>query len=215
MLRRTPNADATGIDELDFHLIDALVVPASVHALDGRYLHLNPAGEAASGFSDGELRGRHFKELVPRELHAYVEAHFATALKGETVDFETSFVDGNGRLVATRTHFVPLFSAGSVIGVVIFAYDTRADGSLVPSAPAKLTPRQREILRLMAGAVPTTEIADTLGISYDTVRNHIRDLLAALDAHSRLEAVVKAERSGLLPMTPLSSTTAKTHPVAD
>src|SRR5688572_11378788 len=196
MLRRTPNADATGIDALDFRLIDALVIPASVHAPDGRYLHLNPAGEAASGFTNDELRGRHFKELVPTELRGYVEERFAKAPEGETLDFETSFVDGTGRPLATRTHSVPLFADGAVIGIVIFAYDARSDGSQ-PTSAAKLTPRQREILRLMAGAVPTSQIAEALGISYDTVRNHIRDLLAALDAHSRLEAVVKAERSGL------------------
>ena len=61
-----------------------------------------------------------------------------------------------------------------------------------------LTPRQRETLRLLSAGASTDEIADELYISKETVRNHIRQILRALDAHSRLAAVAKARALGLV-----------------
>jgi DNA-binding NarL/FixJ family response regulator len=55
----------------------------------------------------------------------------------------------------------------------------------------KLTPRQEEILRLLARGFVTKEIAAELGISFDTVRFHLKDIYAKLHVRSRTEAVVK------------------------
>jgi DNA-binding NarL/FixJ family response regulator len=52
-----------------------------------------------------------------------------------------------------------------------------------------LTAREREILRLIAGGLTTSGIANKLCISQTTVRNHTQHILAKLGAHSRLEAV--------------------------
>jgi PAS domain S-box-containing protein len=62
-----------------------------------------------------------------------------------------------------------------------------------------LTPRQLEVLALLAKGVSTAEIARTLTISPATARNHIRSVLQKLNVHSRLEAVVFALRHGLVP----------------
>lgn len=64
--------------------------------------------------------------------------------------------------------------------------------------PAALTPRQREVLLLLADGLSTPVIATRLGLSKETVRNHVRAVLAELGCHSRLEAVVEARRRGLL-----------------
>ena len=68
-----------------------------------------------------------------------------------------------------------------------------------PPGPApQLTPRQREILALLAEGQPTKVVAKRLGLMETTVRNHIRLLLLALDAHSQLEAVARARAHGLV-----------------
>ena len=62
----------------------------------------------------------------------------------------------------------------------------------------RLTPREREVLRLMAEGLPSRSIAAELGISYTTVRTHIRSLGSKLAVHSKLEALVKARELGLI-----------------
>jgi DNA-binding NarL/FixJ family response regulator len=62
----------------------------------------------------------------------------------------------------------------------------------------KLTPREKEVLRLMAEGIASRDIASRLGISYTTVRTHIRSLGSKLGVHSKLEAIVKARELALV-----------------
>ncbi|MGI9646298.1 MAG: response regulator [Ilumatobacteraceae bacterium] len=59
-----------------------------------------------------------------------------------------------------------------------------------------LSPRELEVLQLLAEAKSVPEISATLHLSVHTVRNHIKQILAKLGAHSQLEAVVIAARRG-------------------
>src|SRR4029077_11140585 len=61
-----------------------------------------------------------------------------------------------------------------------------------------LTPREKEVLRLMAEAISSRDIAARLGISYTTVRTHIRSLGSKLGVHSKLEAIVQARELALI-----------------
>lgn len=72
------------------------------------------------------------------------------------------------------------------------------DVASTPSGRKTLTPRQREMLRLLAEGKTTGEIADALVLSRATVRNHIAHLLKGLGVHSRLQAVLKARELDLL-----------------
>ena len=68
----------------------------------------------------------------------------------------------------------------------------------VPSGAVSLTSRQNDVLQLLGEGASTDQIAAALHLSKETVRNHIRHILRALGAHSRLEAVTVAHRRGLL-----------------
>jgi DNA-binding NarL/FixJ family response regulator len=61
-----------------------------------------------------------------------------------------------------------------------------------------LTPREHEVLVLLADGKSTTDIVETLFLSVHTVRNHIRNLLTKLQVRSRLEAVAVGMRLGLI-----------------
>ena len=61
-----------------------------------------------------------------------------------------------------------------------------------------LTAREREILELIAEGLTNGAIAKRLFISVNTVRNHVQNILAKLDAHSKLEALSIAIRDGLI-----------------
>ena len=61
-----------------------------------------------------------------------------------------------------------------------------------------LTSREREILGLISEGLTNGAIAKRLFISVNTVRNHVQNILAKLDAHSKLEALSIAIRDGLI-----------------
>jgi DNA-binding NarL/FixJ family response regulator len=55
----------------------------------------------------------------------------------------------------------------------------------------QLTPREREVLHHLATGTTYKDIADLLGIRYDSVRAHLRNIYEKLHVHSRGEAVAK------------------------
>jgi DNA-binding NarL/FixJ family response regulator len=66
------------------------------------------------------------------------------------------------------------------------------------SASPVLTPREREILAMLAEGLPNKLIASRLGISDHTVKTHLEAIFDKLGASNRAEAVARAVRSGLL-----------------
>ncbi len=67
-----------------------------------------------------------------------------------------------------------------------------------PPVVPSLTGRERQVLQLLAAALDTRRIARELGISVSTCRGYIKALLAKLGAHTQLEAVIMAQRHGLI-----------------
>lgn len=59
-----------------------------------------------------------------------------------------------------------------------------------------LTPRERAVLRAVAGGGPVKEVASELGLSPGTVRNHLSRIIAKSGARTRIEAVRMAEEGG-------------------
>jgi DNA-binding NarL/FixJ family response regulator len=72
----------------------------------------------------------------------------------------------------------------------------------VAGFPSGLTPREREVLVLLADGAGVREIADQLRVQVSTVRGYIKAILGKLGVHSQLQAVVLAARRGLLPERP-------------
>jgi DNA-binding NarL/FixJ family response regulator len=60
----------------------------------------------------------------------------------------------------------------------------------------RLTPRQTEILQLLADGVPVATIAERLGMSRLTLRTHVQNILTRLGVHTKTEAVTVAIRHG-------------------
>ncbi len=66
------------------------------------------------------------------------------------------------------------------------------------SKPDALTPRELEVINLIAEGLPNKTIAGKLNISEHTVKFHVNAILTKLNAQSRTEAVVRATRLGLI-----------------
>jgi DNA-binding NarL/FixJ family response regulator len=80
-------------------------------------------------------------------------------------------------------------------GVLANAND-EANGA--PASELRLTPREREVLGLLAEGRSQAEIADALVISPKTVSTHVQRLLGKLGVHSRTQAVARAFQLGIV-----------------
>jgi two-component system nitrate/nitrite response regulator NarL len=85
----------------------------------------------------------------------------------------------------------------------LYVFDEALGEGLLPLRPARglpeeLTPRETEVLQLLAQGLPNRSIAERLGISDHTAKFHVNAILGKLGAETRTEAVVRAARLGLV-----------------
>jgi len=90
-----------------------------------------------------------------------------------------------------------------VLGLVVldetFAADAlRGAPAVMQELPESLTPRELEVLQLLAQGLPNKLIAQRLGISEHTAKFHVNAILGKLGVQSRSEAIVQAVRTGLV-----------------
>ncbi len=179
-------------------LVEHLGVPASLHDVNGVFVHSNQGAQEASGYSNAELAGRSHLDLVPESERANIRAQFRRAAdEAKPTDFATTFIGAGGQLRGTRAQHLPILDDGAVVGVLIIAFEFFAPSLLQGPVP-ELTARQREVLGLIAAGLSTSETARRLSLSTETVRNHLRAAYKELGAHTRVEAIAAAQRLGLL-----------------
>ncbi|MCH7738330.1 MAG: response regulator transcription factor [Chloroflexi bacterium] len=68
------------------------------------------------------------------------------------------------------------------------------------AASSPLTPRENDVLRLLAEGLPNKGVASRLDVSEHTVKFHVNSIMGKLNAQNRTEAVTLATRLGLLPL---------------
>jgi len=67
-----------------------------------------------------------------------------------------------------------------------------------PAAHLRVTPREHEVLQALSRGLDAARIATSLGISLHTTRDHIRSVMGKLGVRTQLDAVVTADRLGLV-----------------
>src|SRR5262249_3364557 len=123
---------------------------------------------------------------------------FARKVAGtaNVTDAELVLIDHAGDRVEVELSSVPIRRGHRVIGV--FGQVVRVEEPPAARTHLPLTPRQLEVLRPPEHGRSTTQIADELHLSKETVRNHVRHLLRSLGVYSRLEAVAAARAEHLV-----------------
>jgi DNA-binding NarL/FixJ family response regulator len=85
--------------------------------------------------------------------------------------------------------------APQVLGRLVDRYlERQPEPEAPPPGLLALSPREREVLELMADGLTNGEIAEALVVSPATVKTHVRSVLAKLDARDRVQAVLLAHR---------------------
>ena len=106
--------------------------------------------------------------------------------------------------------YIPKFATSEVLmeGLrkVLHGEVYAPDGLFMPASQAAgttgeddaLTSRQLQILPLLADGMPNKQIADALGVTEGTIKQHLKELFRRLNARNRTQAVQEARRLGLL-----------------
>jgi PAS domain S-box-containing protein len=171
--------------------LEALNVPSYVLDATGIIRWLNPAARRLVG----DCRGRQFTSVVAAEDRRRARDVFAQKIVGTKVATDTSgvLIGAEGERLDCEVSAVRLTRGGHIVGVFGQIRDWSVEQADLLPHP-HLTPRQTEVLRLLEHGRSTTQIAQELHLSQETVRNHVRHLLRALGVNSRLEAVAVARR---------------------
>lgn len=182
--------------------LERVGVPSYLADREGRIRWLNE--EALSTF--GDARGRLLSSLAAPDHAQRSREQLAKKVVGGAgrTDFEIDVIGRNGKRITWCVSSVPVHRDRTVVGIFGVARPCgeavreRAESRDPAAVGSRLTPRQREVLALLAEGASTTQIATTLGLAEETVRNHIRQLLRRLGVHTRLAAVAYARREGLI-----------------
>ena len=116
-----------------------------------------------------------------------------------------AWLAGSRGLLLRASPGATLRAAVRAVSQGLMALDPELSLALLPTAErsagpeaAELTPRETQVLQLLAEGLPNKVIASQLDISEDTVKFHINSIMGKLGAQSRTDAVMRATRSGLI-----------------
>jgi PAS domain S-box-containing protein len=194
-LAKTPDDELEALSAGVRAVLEQLSVPS--YMLDSSY-RIRWLNEAAQGLF-GNAVGKYGAFIVAPEHRARAREIFTRKLLGARVtNFDLNLVRTDGCRLAARISSVPLAGSGKVLGVFGVISSVTATNVQALSSSVELTPRQHEVLVLLADGLSSDQIANQLELSIDTVRNHVREILRRLGVHSRIAAVAAARRHGFL-----------------
>jgi PAS domain S-box-containing protein len=187
-------------DDTCDHVLESIAVALCLIDQNGIVLWGNGCARALLG----DVAGERIDRIVVREQIGEIRQQLDVSANGQAgaTSHETVLLDLDGWRVPVRMHLARVTEDGQSGWFTALIPLNNAEmselGSRRALATVSLTSRQRETLMLLGDGLGTTEIATSLGISVQTARNHIRGVLRALGAHTRVEAVAVAHRTGLL-----------------
>jgi PAS domain S-box-containing protein len=172
---------------------------------EGQILFWNPGAERRFGYRARDVMGRPIGEILALDTASTPAAWQLQLPSGTDHTFEVRTRTRRGRTIWLD---VTAFAADGPVPIVVYvARDVTRTRDLlrqlrehlVPNQDhPRLTPRELEVLRAFAAGLSTGALAERLGVSRATIRNHAQNIFGKLGAHTRLEAVMLATRRRLL-----------------
>jgi DNA-binding CsgD family transcriptional regulator len=161
-----------------------------------RYTHANPAASALLETPRERLLTMAIDDFTPTEMRDRLEHLWQAFTEAGTQAGKYTLQLPSGRRLEVEYSATANIAPGQHLSVFL----NPALGQHGESAPSddrigRLTPREREIVGLVALGVTTQEMAERLIISPETVRTHVKSAIEKLGARNRAHAVVLAIRS--------------------
>lgn len=187
-----------------WHAFDRSVVPMVTVDSERRYLAANAAARLMFRMTQAELRSCSIEDLTPPHMLGRLHERWTRLRRHGAVSgaYEVDLPDGSQIAIIFSA------SANALPGqhLIVFMPATWPDDELgmlddpVPprSLGVSLSPREREVLSLIAAGAELQQIADELTISVHTVRTHTRNALRKLGASNRAHAVALVMQYGLI-----------------
>jgi PAS domain S-box-containing protein len=193
---RTALASVESTGDPEFKIaFDAAPDPMALLDDDARIVHANRATAALLGLPAEELRGQRIDRFAPPEFHKQFRDFWEDFKREGQASGLGGLLDADGRrrLLEFRASSNYVNGRHLVIGRRRDTGPRRADG-----ATGVLTPRQREVLSMLAFGLNGPEAAQRLFVSPATVRTHVQNAMHALGAKTRAQAVAEALLRGEL-----------------
>ena len=173
--------------------LEQVSVPAAIVDREGMVTWTNKAARDIFG----DRVGQPFVSVIAPEYVELVQRQLERKLNGEPMtDYEAEVMtaDGSRRRAEISSVLIP----GGDVCHAVFGIAVLGPPRPAAAGSVHLTPRQNDVLQLLGQGASTEDIASMFHLSKETVRNHVRHVLRALGAHSRVEAVARAHELGLL-----------------
>jgi len=208
-----------------FHALAGAGDGACAVASDRRILLWNSSAERLLGYPAEEAVGRScceiFQGTAPRRACPHIAAAEGTGRNG-SVDLRVRRKTGEPLWLNVSTLTLPPENGEGPVTIHLFRrsapvlHEGAPASASTPASPdvatsstpgldaaaaegtGPLTPRETEVLKLLASGANTKIAAQRLGVSPSTIRNHVQNMFMKLGVHSRLEAVAYARTHALL-----------------
>jgi DNA-binding NarL/FixJ family response regulator len=157
-----------------------------------------PDGEGTELIAELREANPRFAALVltaslDRAEHARAVEAGAAGVLHKSADVD-AILDATRRLGEGET----LLSEDELVALLRLAGQSREEEVEARASIEQITPREREVLQMLAEGLSNKEIAAKLHMSVDTERTHMMNILNKLGVHSRIQALVFATRYGLV-----------------
>jgi PAS domain S-box-containing protein len=185
-------------------------LPMSLIDADRRYVAVNDAAVEFYGLPREEIIGSRPGGTLAPDERAVAEAEWnELTSKGEyygdrvfnradgrriRIQYAGSASTANGRWLAFS---VVLSARVEPDGPELLVPDADDDDASAPSRSV-LTPREREVIRMVALGAGTRQVAADLYLSPETIRSHVRNAMSKTGAHTRAQLVAIALAEGLI-----------------
>jgi DNA-binding CsgD family transcriptional regulator len=189
-------------------VFDKSLVPMVIVDNERHYRAGNAAARLLFRLQLDELLRRRIDDLTPPHMMSTLHERWAQLMREGTVagTYDVEFPDGSGvkviycalANVLPAQHLI-VFSPADWPGDELAAGDEETQPR---TAKGALSPREREVLTLIAAGADLEQIGEDLTISVTTVRTHARNALRKLGARNRAHAIALSMQQGLIDLPP-------------